>query len=115
MIRILALVMAAAILVVSLLPRPPMSFERASWSDKVEHGLAYAAWGVVLGFALAGRRRPFLLALLIGVLFGGLIELLQPLTGRHGDVLDLLADAVGVGAGAAAALALRRRPAGPAE
>ncbi len=107
--RVLALVVAAAILIVSLLPTPPVTFERVRYSDKIEHVLAYAAWGALVYLTLPGGRRRFLLTLLIGVVFGGVIELLQPLTGRSRDLLDLLADAVGTAGGAAAAWALRRR------
>ena len=111
--RVLVFAVAAAILLLSLLPRPPMSFGGLRWSDKIGHLLAYFLWGGLLYLALPGRpadlpvRRLFL-TVLIGIGFGGLIELLQPFTGRSRELLDLLSDALGAGGGAVTAYALCR-------
>lgn len=43
--RVLVFAVAAAILLLSLLPRPPMSFGGLRWSDKIGHLLAYFLWG----------------------------------------------------------------------
>lgn len=106
----LAFAVAALILLVSLLPRPPMELGGPRWSDKLGHLLAYALLGGLLCLSLPERPAAprLLLAALAGVAFGGAIELLQPLTGRSRELLDLLADALGSGGGAAAAHALFR-------
>jgi VanZ family protein len=85
--------------------------------DKILHGLAYAALGALLvpGLRVAGcsPRRAFLLAVVIGSLYGGTDEFHQSFVpGRTADVLDWVADTLGVALGAslatAAILALRR-------
>lgn len=97
----------AAVTVLSLLPTeflPPPVF--SLW-DKAQHALGFAALAV-LGLQ-AYPRRPWLLAAGL-LLFGGAIELAQAATGwRHGDGLDLLADAVGIVLGAALAQRQVRR------
>ena len=76
--------------------------------DKGVHLVEYA----VLGFLLAHatfltwprhpRLRTYLLAVLIGVLWGLLDEIHQAFVpGRSAELLDLVADAIGVSSGAA--------------
>ncbi len=72
--------------------------------DKLVHAflfgvLAWLAWG---SFRRLGARRPVLLALLGAVLLGGMLELIQPMVDRSGELEDALAD--GGGALLAAAL-----------
>ena len=94
------LVFAGAVLgftVLALLPgdRLPSIF---NWWDKAQHALAFAVLAVLacLGWARVPAWR-WCLAL---VAYGVLIELAQAATGgRHGDLADALADAVGVVAG----------------
>ncbi len=113
--RILVFVVAAAILVLSLLPRMPESFDRMRYSDKLAHFFAYLCWGALVFLALQEGLiwRRVLVGMLICLLFGGLIEYLQRFTGRSTDLLDLLADGLGAGAGAAVGYRFLRRPRAP--
>lgn len=94
-----------AILYLTLVPKPLPDndirlFEHA---DKVVHAIMFGT--LYLCLYTDDRRRnayitaPAMLVSAVGViLFGGLIEVLQDLMamGRGGDILDFLADAVGV-------------------
>ncbi len=99
---------AAGIFLFSAMSEPPGL--PGSVSDKYQHGLAYAGLTLVLIRALAGgvwrgvTLRVCVLAVAIAALYGATDELHQRLVpGRHADVLDLAADALG--ATVAAALA----------
>lgn len=87
----------------ALLPVPDM-VTLVSWQDKVEHALMFALLAL-LGVA-GWPQQPLRVA--TGLLVYGLaMELAQSATShREGDLLDWLADAVGV---AAALLVVRRR------
>lgn len=86
----------AAIAVLSLLPAKVAL--TTGWSDKIEHALAFA---VLAGLARLGwHRHPAFLTLALCVFYGVMIELAQTLSpGRHADVWDVGADAVGAGLG----------------
>lgn len=73
--------------------------------DKVIHLAAYACVAGPLGLAWPRRAWVFLGAL---ALWGGGIELLQPLAGREGHWDDLAANLAGLALGTAAGLGLRR-------
>ena len=108
LVRSATAVLAAGIVVVSMLPMPQPQMEQVPLADKFAHGLAYLALGFML-FAsqLPGPRARLVLVAVIGSLvLGGLIELIQPLAGRHRELGDLVADLVGSAAGAFLALAL---------
>jgi VanZ family protein len=80
------------VLVMSLLP-PSSSLPTTGW-DKSNHLLAFAVLAWLSHRARTGRpvATPALL-----LAYGGLIELLQSLTpDREADLLDLLADGVGL-------------------
>ena len=64
--------------------------------DKAAHLIAFALLALPLN--LAGHPRWLLLNTGF-VLFGGVIEFIQPFVGRHGEWLDLGADMTGVLAG----------------
>jgi VanZ family protein len=94
------------ILWLSLTPRPPhVDFES---SDKVEHFLAYG--GLMFWFCQLYPRPRTRLAYAAGFIAMGIaIEFLQRATGyRSFEVMDMVADAIGVLLGWAAALALPR-------
>jgi hypothetical protein len=81
------------IVVLSLLPgdRLPSVF---AWWDKAQHALGFAVLTGLGLFAYTRARWRLPVGLL---LLGGAIELAQGASGwRHGDWLDLLADAVGI-------------------
>jgi hypothetical protein len=83
---------AAAVTAVCLWPRPPAS---PLPSDKLDHLAAFAVLAVLLA---CGRRHPWAWVLGVGM-WGGVIELGQGLTGRHGDLLDWYADLAGAALG----------------
>lgn len=88
--------LAAGLLLVitwfSLTPVPtiPITF---SWSDKLFHAVTYF---ILMGYIgnLVQRRWLLLTAFLVMV-FSGVIEVVQPFTGRHFDLYDMLANIVG--------------------
>lgn len=81
--------------------------------DKAQHAGGFLLLVILGGLAYPTRRGKVLIGLLF---YGALIEVAQSLTGwRNGDLLDLLADAVGVWLGALVlaipmSLAQRSRP-----
>ncbi|MDN5863451.1 MAG: VanZ family protein [Salinisphaera sp.] len=83
------------ILVLALMPAPEIP--GAHFSDKLMHAAAFACLAAWFG-ALLKRRRWWLEALGL-ILFGITIECLQAIVGRDPQVLDVVADAVGVGLG----------------
>ena len=68
--------------------------------DKAEHGLAYFLLAALLGasfmFTFPERRTIPLWVLVLGLTYGALDEILQPLTGRDCELLDWVADGCGV-------------------
>ena len=102
---------AAAVVVLSLLPRP-IAVGEFEGSDKAGHFLAYLALGLLLGLGWQlTRTRPLIRAFLSLLLLGALIELAQGLLpiARTCSALDLLADALGAGPGLMASAWFWRR------
>ena len=68
-------------------------------------GFAFAClWGYREQFVsrgLAYKKKAIILALIIGIAYGGLTELMQKffVEGRKGDWIDFLADSLGTGLG----------------
>lgn len=85
---------AVAILVGTLFPVSQLP--EVDGGDKAAHLIAFALLALPLN--LAGHPRWLLLNTGF-VLFGGMIEFIQPFVGRHGEWLDLGADVIGVAAG----------------
>lgn len=79
-----------------LTPSPP-HWTADLW-DKSLHFTAYFGLASMATVVL-GRRRRTLFALLALVALGGLLEILQGYTGRDPDILDELANALGVVSG----------------
>ncbi|MFN3207753.1 MAG: VanZ family protein [Roseovarius sp.] len=102
--RMLTVLLALGILAGTLWPAhtPPVPF---TLTDKAIHFGAFAL--LILPMALADPRRAWRLAPLC-ILFGGIIELVQPSVGRGAEWLDLAADALGVAAGLALGHVIRR-------
>lgn len=78
--------------------------------DKWGHALAYAATAVAAHIGWYGRHRPYHLVAAL-VVAGAVIEMIQGLVGRHPDLADIGANAVGalfgVGIGALTATLVR--------
>jgi VanZ family protein len=92
--RILTAVVAAVILVASLVPMPtrsdPPNF------DKVEHLAAYVLLGFLV-FLATGKKGAAVLLVSVGfcTAYGGLIEIVQPLFGRSRELADWIVDFAG--------------------
>jgi VanZ family protein len=88
-----------AVTVLSLAPAPALP--SVDLSDKLQHALAYAFLATTgcFGFGLT-RSRARLVVVVALSLFGGLIELTQPvLAARTASVADALANEIGVALG----------------
>jgi len=106
---VLLAVALLVVLVLSLYPRPRELLGPLSLYDTAGHFAAY----LVLGFlTLRAVGRPgvgsFVIAIASCATFGGLIEVVQPLTGRRRDLGDFLVDLAGTAIGAAVAWCLAR-------
>ncbi len=64
--------------------------------DKVYHCIAYAVLVLPLALKRPAYWQVFALTLMI---YGGAIELIQPMTGRQADWLDFIMNVTGVGIG----------------
>lgn len=95
----------------SLAPARDVAFASGLW-DKAQHALGYA---LLAGLLMAAQRRPRpLVAGVVVLAIGAVLEGLQALTpDRSADVIDLVANAIGI-AVACGAVALWRI-AGPGE
>ena len=74
-------------------------------TDKTHHVIAFAV--LVLPVSVLSPRTLIWL-LPMAIAYGGLIEIIQPYTGRFGEWKDLWADIIGVIIGTAVGLACRR-------
>ncbi len=94
--RILVVVAAVTILVLSLLPKEAIS--HVSLSDKFLHFAAYVTLSFLAYFSFIKSIDMKLTVIIIIVCFiyGATIELLQPLVGRNRENMDLLVNAAGV-------------------
>ena len=109
--RILTVVAAGSILILSLLPGPLEIPGNVRFADKIAHFAAYAVLGYLIFTSLfKGKElRTVVLVTLLCLLYGGLIEFLQTFTHRQPEIWDLVADAIGAVCGAAAGAGLSRR------
>lgn len=112
----LAVLWALVILVLTLMPGsdvPAWPWAEAIHFDKLVHAGLFGVQAILLGLALMSMvnvRTAFLVALIVAIAYGGIIELLQGemRMGRDADIFDLFADAVGAGI-AYALLRMRHR------
>ena len=113
--RILAILVAVGILVLSLLPKPPEIPVGFHFADKIAHFLAYLVLGFFVFASVSGAKRigsalmTVLIVAALCALFGGVIEILQMFTRRRPEFLDLSADLIGAVCGALVGLGLRGR------
>jgi len=107
--RVLFLLAAAVVTVLSLLPQQDLP--KVGVSDKIEHLLSYFVLAILGSFAVRERRSLLYLFVLLCAM-GGVIELLQAFSpGRSPDIVDAVVDGAGAAAGVliGAAFALVRR------
>ena len=88
----LFLLCAITILVFSLFISAPKIADINSL-DKIEHIAAYIALSLL--FVLSFKNKVIVIPIIICTMYGGLIEVLQGITGRHPELLDLIADIIG--------------------
>jgi VanZ family protein len=94
-----------------LTPHPPRIADEVFGWDKAEHFTAYFGLGLLAALAW-GLRRSVLLVLVGVIALGGVLEILQSMTGRDAEWLDELANSMGALTGTAVAcayLAIPRR------
>ena len=88
---VLTFIFILIICVGTLIPLP-QAFD-VPGTDKWHHFLAFAALTYPLTVV---SRRYWLSIILFGLLFGALIEIIQPYVHRFGDVADFTVNAIGV-------------------
>ena len=115
--QLLLFVLIGVVCYLAITPNPPKSAD-LGW-DKLNHATAFATLTVAGCFAFPGSWRTVLWVLLGLLALGGLIEVVQYFVpGRNCELLDVVADAVGMGIGATVALLtmklVRRAEAAPA-
>jgi len=89
-------VVAAAILYLSVIRRPLGGVELPLHADKFGHLAAYGVLSFLLARALGSRRSSVAVAAAAwAAAYGGVLEVVQPLVGRTADFLDLAASVVG--------------------
>jgi VanZ family protein len=105
--RVLLLVMLLVTCWFAFSPQPPgLKFKEA---DKVQHLLAFGVLSLVTGLTMAPGRRQTIWAVVWMLLFAIFIELVQSqLPTRTADVVDVLADGLGIALGVVLLLGLRR-------
>jgi len=84
---------------------PAQAIPQPGGSDKLHHMLAFGALSVPATMLYPGR---ILAVVLCVIVFGGALELIQPLTGRFAEGADLIADGIGALAGVGIGLMLNR-------
>ncbi|MTJ05090.1 MAG: VanZ family protein [Sediminimonas qiaohouensis] len=95
--------LAACIAVAMLMPA--QTIPQPGGSDKLHHMLAFGALSVPAAMLYPGRALGVVLCVIV---FGGALELIQPLTGRFAEGADLIADGIGALAGVGIGLMLNR-------
>jgi len=93
---------AIAILILSLVPKPPEIIGNFTYSDKIMHLIAYIALALSMCFLLPSSSHPkkgIFSVLIISSLYGAVIEFLQRFTGRTPEGLDLISDTAGASLG----------------
>ena len=99
---------ALAIMVLSLIPDPLLTFEWMSGADKVQHWIAYTLLGFIVYLTIQsihGRRILYIaLSIFACTMYGGLIEVLQSFTGRNPDPIDFFVNMFGATVGSIASL-----------
>lgn len=99
----LTAVLALGVGIATLTPQEHMP--SAPGGDKLHHFLAFGAVALPLAYV---RPRAVVWIMLLVSGYGALIEVIQPHVGRHGDVMDVLANAAGATCGAVLGSALSR-------
>ncbi|WP_245877905.1 VanZ family protein [Spirosoma fluviale] len=94
LVRWMAIAWTIIMLIGCLTPHTELPDELLTWNDKGQHLSIFALFAIL--WRMTGF--PFVTVMVVGLLFGGLIEVLQYILpiNRSGDWMDLAADFVGV-------------------
>ncbi len=84
---------------------PAQAMPQPGGSDKLHHMLAFGALSIPAAMLYPGR---IMLVVVCVILFGGALELIQPMTGRFAEGADLIADGIGALVGGGIGLILSR-------
>jgi len=87
----------------SLYPLP--NLPAVAGTDKTLHLVAYFFLAFPLGLK---KHNNWILFIILFIVFGGIIELIQPYVNRHGEWLDFLANIIGITLGFLAGLTLNK-------
>ncbi len=90
----LLLICALIILIFSLFISAPKIADINSL-DKFEHIAAYIALSLLFVLSFKNRNKVIIISIIICTMYGGLMEVLQGITGRNPGFIDLLADLIG--------------------
>jgi VanZ family protein len=100
----LAMTVILGLIVAVLTLTPSQTLPSAPGGDKLHHFLAFGAIAFPMAFA---RPRLLVLIVLAVSVYGAVIEIIQSHVGRHGDIVDALANAIGAVTGATIGAVLR--------
>jgi len=89
--KLFTLFLLSIITILSLFPFPVLP--EVPGSDKTHHLIAYSVLATPVVLA---NPRNLLLYLFLLIIYGGLIEIIQPYVNRYGEWLDFLANTIGV-------------------
>jgi VanZ family protein len=104
---VLLILVLVGILTLSLWPKPPQ-IPGFQLSDKIGHFIAYIFLGACALAAAERRRAPELLVVIVSCsLFGGIIEIVQPMVGRSRELGDFMVDLAGSALGAGIVFIIR--------
>jgi membrane associated rhomboid family serine protease len=88
-----------------LMLSPPKTAPSGVLSDKTYHAIAFA--GLVFPSAVF-YARSLIWMVPVALVFGGVLELIQPYFGRQAEATDFIADAMGIAVGVGIGLLIRR-------
>lgn len=82
------------LLIISLSTLTPADYlPPAPGSDKLHHLVGFGGWALLCAF---GPTRRFIIMAMLMIIWGGMIEIIQPHINRYGEWLDFVANTSGV-------------------
>lgn len=82
------------LLIISLSTLTPADYlPPAPGSDKLHHLIGFGSWALLCAF---GPMRRFIIMAILMIIWGGMIEIIQPHINRYGEWLDFIANTSGV-------------------
>ena len=85
---------------------PVQKLPELSGGDKTHHFVAYFLLALPTGLI---KPKKWILFILFFIIFGGIIEIIQPYVNRYGEWLDFFANTIGVITGFFAGLILKKK------